>query len=319
MYNFLITYFSTDKSKLTSYWEKSKSWEWDIIWSIGTKPDNIWWAIELYSFDQKKILKKIELAKPMAIIQIKDWFICSDAFNNIIFLDSLLKITSIEKCNLLNSIHSIVKWKDDSNIILSSTWLDSVVICDINSISTWKILWTAQWSKYWLFPNWLSREINFLDDHSKASYPTLMQTTHLNSSFLDWDLLYVSLFHQWIMISVNLKTWKISELLKWMSCPHGIHKYNINGKDYFMISDTKHNKVFYDIEIDNNLVKTYKTLEDWFNWVQDTKYFPELSIISVLDSNNNRVVFYSYPNMNKISEYNFEKNNRVYDIILVNE
>lgn len=317
MWKILISFFTTNREKLEDHWIENQTSKWDRLWSSVSKPSDLWWSLEMYDLKIKKILKEIAIEKPMAIHESKDHIMVSDCLNQLHFFHKInLKHTKVIKNALFNSIHSIDSSQDE--ITVSSTGIDSVIWFNLE---TWKtrILWTAIWTIFWKYSNGLYRKINFSNDHSSATYPTLIHTTHVNSCCVDWDLLYISLFHQGKIISYNMKSHKQYELISWLKNPHGIHKYYVNKEKYFIVSNTRWNEVYYDIKFKNNKLFSKKTLNWDFNWVQDAKFIESLNQILVLDSNNHRILFYNYNDGKLVDTYNYSKNKRIYDLIYIND
>lgn len=312
----VISYFSTEIKKLRNYWSLTNSWDGNIIWSSLNKPDNIWWMIEFYDENLWNVINSVNIQKPMALYDLGETFLCSTSKNNLLELTYNLDIVGEYKNSLFNSIHSISTSGMSDKLVLTSTWIDTVIEYDYRKNNS-KVLWTALNSKYWLFPNGVKRIVNFDSNHSNVSYPTLLQTTHLNSSILLNNILYVSLFHQWKIIAIDIITWKSYELFKDLFCPHGFHYYYYNWQLYFIFSDSKNNKVYYDIVIENFKVKSFKLLDDNFNWVQDAKIDIETDKIYVLDSNNHKVSVYSYLLLKKEYDYYYWKDRRIYDLIII--
>ncbi len=60
-------------------------------------------------------------------------------------------------------------------------------------------------------------------DHHQYNYPTLYQTTHINSAIvLDSDYYLATLFHQGLLVKINRTNGKLEVLLSELNCPHAL-------------------------------------------------------------------------------------------------
>src|SRR3989338_8163449 len=121
-------------------------------------------------------------------------------------------------------------------------------------------------------------------DHREIDYPTLAQTTHLNSVIYvdeDENKSYVVSFHQGQVIEIDKKTLKVRTILSGLDHPHSVYKLSEN----FLVSDTNKNRI---LIFDNN-GKILKSITGEFDWIQDAIKLSNGNYL-IADSNNFRLV-----------------------------
>jgi hypothetical protein len=315
---FLISYVSTKRKMLDNFWAENKSSSGFMVGSDKMKPENLGGIIDIVDIKSKKILKSKKFSKPSAMTACNNGnYLCATSSNEILILTKELDIIGVIRSPLFNSIHSINIDKD--GFLVCSTGIDTVVRVRDGDFSS-DIVWSAlNDSIYAFFPDGSRRVLDFASDHSEASYPTLQQTTHINSavSLSGSRFILATLFHQGELVKISTETKKVDVILRDLASPHGAHVYAVAGRTMAMCSDTLNNRVILDINLDENPNDNYRILEDGFNWVQDAKYYPDDNIIVVLDSNNHRVCIYDYLNLTKLDEYIYDSDNRIFDIIKI--
>lgn len=312
----VISYTSTNSRELESFWKKNNSSTGPRVGSNKIKPESLGGTLEIVDLKSNNILLRKDFAQPLALYKENSGHILCALSSNKIYklnkkLENVLSITS----PLFNSIHSIDK--DSQGLLITSSGIDSIVRV-FNDASS-KVVWSAlDLERYSKFPDGVKRTIDYNLDHSGASYPTLQQTTHINSAAIINETYVLStLFHQGELIKINIKTKEVEVLLKNLRSPHGAHIYTKNKKKLIICSDTLHNRVLVDVPIDTTISKSFRVLEDNFNWVQDAKYYPEEDMIIVLDSNNHRICFYSYNDFTFLNQYDYYPGKRIFDIIVI--
>jgi len=203
-----------------------------------------------------------------------------------------------------NDLHSLNS--TNRGTIVTSTGLDTILEVD----DAGKILFD-----WWAIDNGFDRDqygnqriINRSIDHTNIDYPTLLQTTHINSAIYmdnnEEDIL-ASLFHQGKILKIDAKTKKACVLLDDLTNPHSI--YSLNNGEY-IISDTQgHRIILFDIH-----GQIIKELKGDFNWIQDSIRLSNGNFL-VADSNNHKIL--EIDSSGKIMDsHNYSKNWKIYQI-----
>ena len=314
---FLISYTSTNFASLKKFWDVNQSSARERIGSSISKPERLGGMLAIADTASDKIIMQKKFQKPLALHKKEDGlFLCALSSNQVLELNEDLEIVDSFSSPLFSSIHSIDE--NANGLLLASTGIDAIVRYAKDATS--QVVWSATESeRYATFPDGSRREIDFSIDHSQASYPTLQQTTHVNSAaFVDENIIISTLFHQGELIKIDMLTGNTEILLDGMRSPHGAHVYFKNDSALAICSDTLHNKVMLDIPIfKDGQNQAPRVLEDGFNWVQDTKYYPDDDLVVVLDSNNHRICFYSYSDLKPRGQYRYDVGNRIFDVLRI--
>lgn len=190
------------------------------------------------------------------------------------------KILSTHRHKNFNCLHSIEK-SGNKTYLLASTGVDAIIEMSSDfkkEVSSW---WAHEHG-YSKLPNGETRNIDRVKDHSRYVYPTLWQTTHLNSVINTHDnTLLVTLFHQGQLLQIDRKTGEFKVLLEGLKCPHGPIKIPYG----WALPDTKNNQI---LLLDENF-KIQKTIVGDFDWIQNLVYDPIGEKIIAIDSNNSRI------------------------------
>lgn len=315
MFQLYLTYVSTEKEALENFWNRSRAITSQRRGSSTCKPESQLGRIEVLFFaDNKVALNRFHETdfKPLAIHLENDLLHISATDNNIYILDDSFRFIKIIANRLFNSIHTIRKL--GNCLYLSSTGIDSILKAN-DLYGSFVIIWKAMGTKYGYFPDGIEREIDYKVSHNETTYPTLQQTTHINSCepYIDnsgTPYLFSTLFHQGVVLKINMCTGDSEEFLRDLDSPHSFRIYNALGHDLAIVCDSNNNKVLLDIDLVDSK-KGYRVLEDNFKWVQDAGVV-ENKVLWVLDANNYRVAFYDYVTLRHIVDYCFNTTYRIF-------
>ena len=219
-------------------------------------------------------------------------------------VDKSKNVSNCIKNKKFNSLHSLNK--TENGFLLTSSGLD--LILEINDSGNSIFEWWAIEHGFNKIPSGNERAIDKNKDHSIEIYPTLSQTTHINSAInYEHNSILATLFHQGILIKINKNDGSYVNLLDGLSKPHAIY----NTQDGFLLSDTYNNRSL----ILNREFKVVNEINEKFKWVQDTILGSNGNFI-IADADNNRMVEVSVQDKinSLISTYNFNKGWRIFQI-----
>jgi len=315
MFDLYLSYVSTEKKVLDKFWSESQLTDKLRKGSSICKPESQFGRIETLSFRNNKVskAKACDLSfKPLALHSEGGHLYVSATDNNIYILDECLNIKKKITNPLFNSIHTIRKL--DDYYYLSSTGIDALLRTK-NTGQEVEIIWKAIDHEYGYFPDGIKRQINYNIAHNKTTYPTLQQTTHINSCEPHIDKnntlhVFATLFHQGVVLKINPKTGTSEKYIKDLDSPHSFRIYKGHESNLGMLCDSNNNRVLIDIRLDGD-GRDYRTLSDNFKWVQDAGIVDN-TILWVLDANNYRVAFYDYLTLEHIVDYKFNDTYRVF-------
>lgn len=304
----LISYYITNFNLMKRHWEKNSKLKKKGIYGtnkpIGKKA-NLGGFLEILDWKNKEIIKTKKLSCPSGFIFKGNYlYVASMRKNKIYVLNKNFKIHRNIKNPLFNDIHDISKIK--SNILVSNTGLDCILEINTKGDVVWD--WWAIEEGY--IENKLSemREIDKGINHNLIDYPTLQQTTHLNSAISvdkSGNEILCSLFHQGQIIKINKKKNTHKVLLKGLKQPHALRKIS---QKVFLISDTNKSRI---ILFDKN-GKILQKIKGDFDWIPCSTKLSNNNYL-VADSNNNRIVEIDKKG-NQVSSYEFDKNYKIYQI-----
>ncbi|UJR34618.1 hypothetical protein I4U23_027395 [Adineta vaga] len=228
---------------------------------------------------------------------------------SIINLISRKEIRRIENSSF-NCLHSLQRAENES-ILITSTGIDAIIQINFNGDTIND--WYATEHGYNLTPKGEKRFVQRDFHHHHYIYPTLYQTTHINSAIiLDSDYFLATLFHQGLLIKINRKNGKSEVLLSGLHCPHGIKRYKsmIKNEIEWMLCNTKQNELLFlnkDFQIIQNMI-----LED-INWLQDATQIQNGNII-LTDANHSRIIEIDQNSNDVINEFQYSNDWRIYQI-----
>ncbi len=207
--------------------------------------------------------------------------------------------------SFFNCLHSLEK--TDKGYLISSSGTDLIIEIDKNGKTLFE--WWATDQGYQTLPSGDTRIIKKDLPHDRYIYPTLCQTTHVNSATQKGDLILATLFHQGELIEINKKTLQKKTLLTGLSCPHGVKKYD---ESFWTISDTKKNRV---LLLDENF-KIKDEIVAGFDWVQDHCHTHNKTLL-IADANHHRVVEFCLATKSIVNEFKFSDEWRIYQVSVI--
>jgi|SRR3989344_1526926 len=302
-----ITFYITNYSLMKEHWDENSILKDKNIFGtnvpLGIKKE-LGGKIVIFDWDRKQEIKSKELSCPSGFdVKGDKLFVCSMSENKIFVLNNDLEIIGGIGNQYFNDLHSLHSTK--KGFILANTGLDCIIEVNDNG----KILWI-----WWANENGFNRDmfgknriIEIGIDHREIDYPTLAQTTHLNSVIYvdeDENKSYVVLFHQGQVIEIDKKTLKVRTILSGLDHPHSVYKLSEN----FLVSDTNKNRI---LIFDNN-GKILKSITGEFDWIQDAIKLSNGNYL-IADSNNFRLV--EVDDFGRIiNSYYYNKNYKIYQV-----
>jgi hypothetical protein len=260
----------------------------------------------------KEIVYTLDLDAPAGFfIEDHYLYIANNRLNYISIIDliSRIEIKRIDN-SAFNCLHSLHRGENET-LLLTSTGIDAII--QINSSGRTINDWYATEHEYTTTPKGEKRSVQRDFDHHHYIYPTLHQTTHINSAIiLDSDYFLVTLFHQGLLVKIHRTTGRAEVLLSGLNCPHGIKRYRCTKQDgiAWMLCNTKQNELLF-LNDDYKIIQKM-ILED-VNWLQDATQIQNGNII-ITDDNNSRIIEID-PDLNTIiSEFVYSVDWRIYQI-----
>lgn len=305
----LVTFITERFSVLKDFWKRAKANKKKTKFYGADKSENLdlGGLILLVDWQNKKILRKKHIKTPTGFDLEKDDIYINTSGNSINQLSKNL-VTKKKIVNpLLNDLHSLSVTKNNS-LLVSSTGLDAII--EIDRVGNELFSWFATEHGYDIDPKKRKREINKKINHRYKIYPTLKQTTHLNSAIYIGKTryfpktIYCSLFHQGEIIAIDKDTKTCKTVLKHLNHPHSIYKI---GK-IIIFSDTENNSL---VLTDLNFDKIKKVKLAGFDWIQDASLLKNGNLL-ICDANNNRIVEFNLKNKKIVNQLHFNKEWRIY-------
>jgi len=305
----MVSFITTEFSTLKKFWKNNKNNNSKSRFK-GTdkaKKLNLGGKLAIIDWDTKEIIKEKNINTPAGFDIGNNEIYIADSGNGISILDFNLKTKKKIKNEYLNDLHSI-NIINNNYIILASTGLDCILILDKKGSLCWS--WFATENGYDIDPKGRKRVIDKEKDHRKIQYPTLQQTTHLNSAFYLGktkyfkNTIYCSLFHQGEILAIDKETSKIKRILKGLKHPHSIY-YN-NKK--LIISDTENRSV---ILSNKDLTKIRRVRLKMVGWIQDATLLKNGNLL-VSDSDNNQIIEFDIKKKKIIKRVVFNREWRIY-------
>ncbi|CAF2958320.1 unnamed protein product [Rotaria sp. Silwood2] len=261
----------------------------------------------------KEIVYMLDLDAPAGFfIDSTHLYIANNRLNyiSVIDLNTRIEIRRIDNraFNCLHSIHYII---ENQTILVTSTGIDAIIQVNLQG----EILhdWYATEHEYTMTPKGEQRNVLRDFDHHHYTYPTLHQTTHVNSAIiLNEDYVLATLFHQGSLVQIDQRNGKSKILLSGLNCPHGIKRFKSVKKHNieWMLCNTKQNEILF---LNDSFKITQKMFFEDVHWLQDASQIHNENII-IADANNSRIIEID-PILNTvISEFNYSTDWRIYQI-----
>lgn len=260
----------------------------------------------------KEIVYTINMDAPAGFfIRSHHLYVANNRLNyiSIIDLNTRIEIRRIvnKNFNCLHSIHNV----DNDNILVTSTGIDAII--QTNSDGAILNDWYATEHGYTLTPKGETRYVPRDFEHHRFIYPTLHQTTHINSAIaLDEEYYLATLFHQGLLIKINRRSGKSKVLLSGLHCPHGIKRFKSSESHemQWMLCNTKRNEILF---LNDHFTISHKIFLEDVHWLQDATQISNGHII-VADANNSRIIEIDPTSNTAISEFNYSLDWRIYQI-----
>jgi hypothetical protein len=226
--------------------------------------------------------------------------------HEIYFFDRNFNMVNSFSHPYLSDIHSISLTSNDT-LLVTSTGIDAILEFTFDGTLIWN--WFATLNGYTIDQLGVSRNLIIENiDHRKNDYPTLSQTTHLNSVIEDPfsdDYLITTLFHQGEVVSVDKKTGSTTVLLSGLLSPHGLRKTE-NG---FIVSNTRLGET---LILDKNF-KILSRFDLQSSWLQDSCISPWGTLFGIR-SEKYDIIEVSLSNGEILDEFKYDSNWRGYQI-----
>ena len=265
----------------------------------------------------KEIVYQLDLDAPAGFfIDFNHLYIANNRLNyiSIIDLKTRLEIRRINNraFNCLHSIHLV----EDQTILVTSTGIDAIIETNLQGETLND--WYATEHDYTLTPKGEQRNVSRDINHQHFIYPTLNQTTHINSAIiLDEQHFLATLFHQGLLVRIDRRSGKSKILLSSLKCPHGIKRFKsvTENEIEWMLCNTKRNEILF---LNNSFTIVRKMSFEDVNWLQDVSQIQNGHII-IADANNSRIIEID-PVLNTVtSEFSYSSDWRIYQISDLNE
>lgn len=309
MKKILVSFLLTKYSLMKRHWENASALKSKGITGTNKpigKSVNLGGIFVEIDWNKKKINKGEKLSCPSGFDFLDDKIVvASMRKNEIYFLNNNLNLLKKISNKLFNDIHHIFI-TSKKTIFVASTGLDAVVEIDTDGNTIWE--WFASEHGYPCDQFGKKRYIDKSIDHRLIDYPTLYQSTHLNSAIQcprENNIIYVSLFHQGEIIKINKNNGRTKVIYSDLKNCHSLQIFNQN----FYIADTRGKRIIFF----NKNFKIKKILKLNINWIQDV-CLTTWGTILVADADKNKILEIDFQNNNLISELNYPKEWRIYQM-----
>lgn len=304
----VVSFMSTRFNLLKEHWEKYNNLKkLGVFGSNLPKPPNLGGKIIIIEWETKEIVWEFSTDVPTGIMCHENKLLFNNLQREINLVDSTQLITFSMKKNIFNNLHSISK--TTTGYLITCTGLDLILEINLSGDIIWS--WWASENGFGITPLGEIRKITRSEEYYSVNYPTLSQTTHVNSAIESYGKILATLFHQGIVVSIDKKSLKSSILCKNLSKPHSIRKIS---KERYIVSDTQNNQAkIFDINF-----KLLNTIKSNFSWVQTTIELENGNFL-IADANNCRIVECSLVENRKVDEFGFENDLRIFDLLELNE
>jgi hypothetical protein len=260
----------------------------------------------------KEIVYTLDLDAPAGFfIENNYLYIANNRLNYISIIDLIrrIEIKRIDN-SAFNCLHSLHRTENET-LLVTSTGIDAII--RINSNGTTLNDWYATEHEYTLTPKGEKRTVERDFDHHQYNYPTLHQTTHINSAIvLNSDYYLATLFHQGLLVKINRASGESEVLLSGLNCPHAIKHYrSIKQNDIvWMLCNTKQNELLF---LNDHFKITQKMILEDVNWLQDATQIQNENIL-IADANHSRIIEIDPFLNNVVSEFDYSNDWRIYQI-----
>ncbi len=283
----LVSFFTDRFSILKDFWERAAENSSGGAFQGTDKYEKLKLGgfLMLLDWNNKKILKKIKIETPRGFDLLNDKLYITKSNQETFVMSKDLKRRLYKFSNpYFNNLHWVSCY--GNKLLFACSGLDMILETNNKGKTTYK--WFATEHGFNKDPKGRIRRVEIKKDYRTYKFPTLRQTTHLNSVIYAKKTkyfkktIYASLFHQGKVIAINKFNGKYKTVLNGLKHPHSIRKV----KEGYVISDTENGRIV--IVDENFLIKHYYILKG-SNWIQDCSLMSNGNFI-VCDSNNNRII-----------------------------
>lgn len=281
-----VSYITDHFSVLQHFWKRSKERnEGGAFHGTDNTVDlDLGGLVQVIDWSKKRVEQELSLPTPAGFDYSKQGIYLATGGTRIVLLDESLQIREEMTNFLFNDLHGLNL--TPRGILVSSTGLDTIL--EISSKSSELFRWTATEHGYKVDPKGRCRKINLNEDHRDLKYPTLQQTTHVNSAlyvgktrFFE-ETIYASLFHQGEIVAINRETGESCVVMSGLNHPHSLYEYD----GMILFSDSENNRVIItDVDFRENRPLYFSETD----WIQDTSLLSNGNIL-LCDSNNHRIL-----------------------------
>jgi hypothetical protein len=309
----LVSFVTTEYQAMKLHWDKysilSSQGKVGTSKPIGKHIDLGGCLIEI-DWESKEVVKKVDLSCPSGFDYTSEVMIVASMRKNTLYiLDKDFQIIRYISHPYFNDIHSVSI--SSAGLIVTSTGIDSIIELNLNGEILWS--WHGFQHGYAKDKFGVERCLDFNRNHNLYDYPTLTQTTHVNSAIespKDTNIVYASLFHQGEIIKINKDNKKHSVVYRGLKNCHAICPFS----DGFIVSDTKGMRIcvfdkdfryLQSIPVDSNWIADAFATTDKTHIVSDAHNFQisEIdnagNIISAKDFNQNWKIYQSKISFNE--------------------
>lgn len=277
----IISYYTSNFNVLQKHWKKKSILkEQGVMGTNQPLKDDLGGLVRILDWESKEIEKDFYLDRPSGIAQKAKMIFIVSGGNQINVFSPSLEPCGVISSPYLNNLHTI--FPTIRGILVSSSGLDLILEIDLAGNSLYE--WWAVDHGLDKTPLKEKRSINRYQDHRFREYPTLSQTTHVNSAIYvrGESVVLATLFFQGCILEIDKRVNSARPVMVGLSFPHSI--YQLPGDDY-LVSDTKVGRAL----ILDGEFEIKKELKIDTNWLQDTIYTPQGTYL-MADSNNFSIV-----------------------------
>lgn len=301
-----MTFSHENHSELRRFWEAYRKKNPTLSGFGTTRADDEKWGgkMQILDWHNKTIVQSRDLLLATGMTQVGGClYVCS--YREIYCLDESL--TTMRKIThpLFSNLHSTCQKRD--GLMVCSSGIDSILNLGLDdSVS---MFWYAVEHGYDKSPTGESRKLDLSSDHRNMYYPTISQTTHVNSCLWEEneDVVFATLFHQGAVVSID-NDGKTKLLFDGMRAPHSIGR---RGDGLFYCVDSGRNRIM--LWTNKNKVSVLP-IKAQCAWIQDVHWDSLLGGFLVADANNHRLLLIEESGTVK-DEYKFNEEWKIYGVL----
>ena len=266
----------------------------------------------IINWKSKEIVYTLDLDAPAGFFIEENYlYIVNNRLNYISIID-LIRRMEVKRLEnpAFNCLHSLHRTENET-LLVTSTGIDAILEINFNG----EIIndWYATEHEYITTPKGETRIVEKNFDHHLYNYPTLHQTTHINSAISFNENYYLAtLFHQGLLVQINRSDGKSKTLLSGLKCPHSIQRYKSSqtSEIIWMLCNTKQNELLF---LNDQFRIMQKMILEDVDWLQDAAQLQNKNII-IADANNSKIIEIDPIQNTVISEFEYSNGWRIYQI-----